>query len=612
MDIRPRQLLLEMWKAAADYSYGDGTWRFAGRAAPNSTSDAEQMLCLMYPAYQMTGMGFVRPDETARDVCAALEGLGDARQIPQVLSRALVQYLQRYTDSNGAPVFAGGSYFQALHEGDTLTPDQEALEVVDSFSMSITLSLAILGFVKEFRPTVRRSALLDEMRALEAAASHRLTASMVGILRCFTVRSFTPDSPDGQALRDLVNTDDSPRERVLDSFREALVPARTALRELKLGVDLSSSDVVEDDSLLFECGWSWGVIRDAPPVDPGGNYEVAQAKGLAEARPSLYFTLSALDGIADLFSERTRRLGLIGPEQEGLVGALALRQNLAQLYWATIARFGRARWAVEEIPWRGRLAADEGPETDYDTLLAASITIEALATERARDVDVARIASVLEELAIRGRVTRRARLREQATQLHVPGVRMELPGAEDLGPPAVWPVADFSTALLKRVARTASVTRDSALRDRLLTLADQIWLRHLQRRQITAGPGAGLWDDIADMFKVEMPDKEPSWYFTERIMEALVSVATIANTRPYSSRLAELALDMIAEADHLHAGELLRQSPTAALPARTQLHGIGASLRRARELRERQPATAVAIVQEALRDLDKLALARRG
>ncbi|ABW16228.1 conserved hypothetical protein [Parafrankia sp. EAN1pec] len=609
MDIRPRQLLLEMWEAAAEYSYQGSGWKFSGRAESNSTSDAEQLLCLMYPSYQMPGMEIVKPDETAKDVRVALERIGDARQIPQVLVRALSEYLERYTNERGAPVFSGGSYFQPVGQGEPLTPEQRALEIVDSFSMSITLSLAILGFVREFRPTVRRDALLAEMRELEKAASRRLTASMVGILRSFTVRTFAAYSEEGRALCDLVNTEGKSTEKVLDEVRDALVPARTSLRELKLGVELSA-EAVDDDSVLFECGWSWGIIRDAPPVDAGTGVVVDQSPGVAQAKPSLYFTVVALDGISDLFSARTRQLGLINPDQEGLVGALQLRSNLAQLYWSTIARLGRSRWPVEEVPWRSANPADEGPETDYDTLLAASITIEALATERARDVDIARIADVLAELAVRGRVTRRARLREPAIELHVPGVRLPLTGAEDLGPAMEWPVADFSTALLKRVARTAAVTRDSALRDRLVGLADEIWDRHVRLRQLSDGPGAGLWDDIS-LFKLSPTDKGPSWYFTERVMEALVTVAAVSVARPYSARLADLALDMLAEADHLHTAELLRESPTSTVPARTQLHGIGANLQRARELRERQPATSIAIVQAALRDLDALAMARR-
>ncbi|WP_255360452.1 hypothetical protein, partial [Frankia sp. EI5c] len=46
--MRPRQLLLEMWRAVAEYSCAEGAWKFGGRIERNSTSDAEQLLCLMY------------------------------------------------------------------------------------------------------------------------------------------------------------------------------------------------------------------------------------------------------------------------------------------------------------------------------------------------------------------------------------------------------------------------------------------------------------------------------------------------------------------------------------------------------------------------------------
>ncbi|CUU55221.1 hypothetical protein Ga0074812_104302 [Parafrankia irregularis] len=624
LDIRPRQLLLEIWKATTRYSFVNEEWMFGGRNGRNSISDAEQLLCIMYPGYQMAGMGFVRPDETARDVAEALAQLGDCRQIPHVMVRTLLDYMERYSDEKGNPSFAGGSYFQPERDGEELTVEQLELEVVDSFSMSITLSLAVLGFVKELRPTVRRASWQEEMNALETAAAGRLTAAMVGTLRSFTVRSFTAESEDGRELCDLVNVSGSSQENVLYELRDALAQVRASLSELTMDVETPSSEVMEDDTQLFECGWTWGITRDAPPVEVGTASRVSHAPGVAEAKVSLYFTLVALDGITDLFSDRTKRLNLITPEQQGLARALRIRLKLAQRYWATIARFGRNRWALEEIPWRGRQPENEGTETDYESLLATSITVEALTTEQSiRDVDIERVAKILEQLARRGRVTGRARQGELAITLHDPGIRIELTGAETLGPPVAWQVADFSTTLLKSVARTAYITRDSVLRDRLVTLADQIWSQHLQRRQVAAGPNAMLWDNIGNVFNPgdavnpgdalasdEWAGTNPSWYFTERVMESLVAVAGISEIAPYSKRLADLALEMLTEADHLHACELLRQSWSFAVPTRTQLCGIETNLRRAREIRELQPATAIAILQKALRELDALALAR--
>ncbi len=62
---------------------------------------------------------------------------------------------------------------------------------------------------------------------------------------------------------------------------------------------------------------------------------------MAEARPYLYFTVVALDGIQDLFSERTRILGLLDEEQQRLARALQLRLDLTRQFWAKIATFGR-------------------------------------------------------------------------------------------------------------------------------------------------------------------------------------------------------------------------------------------------------------------------------
>ena len=60
--------------------------------------------------------------------------------------------------------------------------------------MSVTLSLATIGFVRVFRTAVRREEILQEIAALESMASARLSAAMVGLLRSFTVNVFDVDS----------------------------------------------------------------------------------------------------------------------------------------------------------------------------------------------------------------------------------------------------------------------------------------------------------------------------------------------------------------------------------------------------------------------------------
>ncbi len=154
---------------------------------------------------------------------------------------------------------------------------------------------------------------------------------------------------------------------------------------------------------LFECGWSWGIVTEAPPIEtdePVGE----QPKGAAQDAPYLYFTVIALDAIEDLFSERTRILGLLNDEQQRLSRALQLRWELTRSYWATVATFGDGhRWPLEDIPWR---TTDEDA-SDYYTLLVTSLAVKGLARERGSDTELARVGMVLTELANRARITRR-------------------------------------------------------------------------------------------------------------------------------------------------------------------------------------------------------------
>ena len=131
------------------------------------------------------------------------------------------------------------------------------------------------------------------------------------------------------------------------------------------------ADELENRGRLFECGWSWGVVDGAPEI-PYASGIGEQPVGVAEARPYLYFTVVALEGIQDLFSERTRILGLLDEEQQRLARALQLRWDLTRQFWATIATFGGGRWPLEDLPWM----TTDGRESDYYSVLLASIVIQ--------------------------------------------------------------------------------------------------------------------------------------------------------------------------------------------------------------------------------------------
>ncbi|OPG09486.1 SCO2524 family protein [Microbispora sp. GKU 823] len=604
MKLQPRQQLLELWEAAARASYRDGVWAWGGRDGSNSISDAEQLLCFMYPASELPGFRLDTPDETADDVLAALAVLGDSVEIPKLLLKVIGQYLRTYTADDGRPLFSGGSYFRSVDDETKVTPEQLQLDVVDSFSMSVTLALGTLGFLKVFRQSVRRESIRREIRELEDLASKRLSAAMAGLLRSFTVNAFDPGSTAGRALLRTVNQTGAPVRRVLDDLRRELRPVRAGLRDLTIG---SGSQVdLDNENLLFECGWTWGIVKDAPdivtPLDIG-----PQPKGVAADTPFLYFTVNALVGIADLFSARTRVLSLLNDDQITLAQAIQRRWDLTQSYWRTIATYGRGTWPLEDIPWR---TVDE-KESDYYSLGVTAMVVQSLVNNRAADVDLGRVAAVLEELAVRARIIRRAVPGDPPVLMHSPGVPINLHGSDVLGPHLVWVVSDFAITLLKRTIWAASIAQNTRMRERLLALADQIW-RHIMLRRHTDGPAAGLWDQPGNVFSdIQVRDEEPSWYFSERVVEFLVSAAASSGEPPLRSpQLVELALQMLGEAEHLLDQELVTRPLVGGQTIQPKLRSIQASLQRARAIVSDRPATAQALINDALLGLERLAAAR--
>ncbi|KAB8184816.1 SCO2524 family protein [Microbispora catharanthi] len=604
MKLQPRQQLLELWEAAARASYRDRVWTWGGRDGSNSISDAEQLLCFMYPASELPGFRLDTPDETADDVLAALAVLGDSVEIPKLLLRVMGQYLRTYTADDGRPLFSGGSYFRPLDDEAKVTPEQLQLDVVDSFSMSVTLALGTLGFLKVFRQSVRRESIRREIRELEDLASKRLSAAMAGLLRSFTVNAFDPGSTAGRALLRTVNQTGAPTRRVLDDLRRELRPVRAGLRDLTIG---SGSQVdLDNENLLFECGWTWGIVKDAPdivtPLDIG-----PQPKGVAADTPFLYFTVNALVGIADLFSARTRVLSLLNDDQITLAQAIQRRWDLTQSYWRTIATYGRGTWPLEDIPWR---TVDE-KESDYYSLGVTAMVVQSLVNNRAADVDLGRVAAVLEELAVRARIIRRAVPGDPPVLMHSPGVPINLNGSDALGPHLLWVVSDFAITLLKRTIWAASIAQNTRMRERLVALADQIW-RHIMLRRHTDGSAAGLWDQPGNVFTdIEVRDEEPSWYFSERVVEFLVSAATSSGEPPLRSpQLVELALQMLGEAEHLLDQELVTRPLIGGQTIQPKLRSIQASLQRARAIVSDRPATAQALINDALLGLERLSAAR--
>jgi hypothetical protein len=604
MRIQPRQQLLEIWRATARASYRNGAWVWGGRDKANSISDAEQLLCIFYPNSEVPSFKVDVPNEASEDVLESLSGLGNGIEIPQVLIRAFGEYLRTYQTADGTPLFSGDTYFSSSEPNTDLTPDQRALDVVDSYSMSVTLCLAALGFLKVFREQVRREALKREVDELLALASTRLTAAMVGLLRSFTVNVFIPNSPAGRVLTRTINQTGLSERQAVHELQRALTGVRAGLRDVQIGS--GQAEALDDENTLFECGWTWGVAQDAPEIAIDESIG-AQPKGYARVGPYVYFTVVALDGISDLFSERTRVLGLLSPLQQRLAGALQLRWDLTQRFWSTIATFGGGKWPLEDIPWR----TNDGQESDYFSLLVTAIAVPDLIRRRAPDADLTRVGRVLDDLAGRSRVTRRPLQDDPAIEMHSPGLSLTLTGGEKLGPGMSWLITDFPALLLKRAVNISGLARSTELRDYVVNIADSVW-QHLLSRRLRSGSGAGLWDQAGGAFpEVETQHELPSWYFTERVVECLVQTANALSGAPLrSGRLIEVALDLLNEADHLYDHELLNGSPETP-QLRTDLKRLDSTLQRARTIVHERPASAVALVSAVLRELDLLIAARQ-
>jgi len=613
VSIQVREQVLEIWRSLIDFSYGEGTWSWGDRLGSNSISDAEQLLCVLYPATNIPVLRIDDPDEIAPDVLVALGGLGHDLDAVRTFTGVLLEYMERHRDTDGRPEFSAGSYLDSPECGrDAITQDQLCLEVVDSYSMSITLCLSVLGYVQKLDTKVTSRRMTEELRRLRDLTSDRLTGAMEGMMRSFSVHVFDIASEPGDHLCSLVDQTADGKVRVLgERLARSLKAIRNSLRSEMLLTPGGGTvaDALENDRKLLECGWSWGPVRAGPATARGERPAAACA---AEDMPYLYFTGVALDGIEDLFSPRTQVLGLLDDTQQRLSSSLQLRWRLCMDYWQRVATFGTGRWPVEDLPWR----TTDGVESDHFTLLVTSMMIQKLHVDRSGTSQALRLGKVLEDLAGRGLITRRPVAGDPAVELHDPGTSVVLRGSESFGPELAWRITNFSSLLLKRTVQTASLVKEAQDRERLVTLGDAVW-RHVLARRLTGRRGGGLWDEPGGVFDTDgRPRAMPSWYHTQRVCECLVAAASsCTDPPPVSSQLTRLADEFLAEAEHIFDQERLFGT-WAAVPGNSRTgttapaQAIRAELDRARELRHTRPGTAVTVLQEVLKELESLARPR--
>ncbi|TMR05636.1 hypothetical protein ETD83_05750 [Actinomadura soli] len=609
MRIQPREELLNLWRSIMKVSLDGDKWQWGGRYERNSISDAEQLLCIIYPATVLPYFRIDQPDDTADDILEVLRPLGDELDIPQRLVELLIEHIEYYTEDDG-PSFTGGSYFKSAKDGTEPTPQQMQVDVVDSFSMAVSLMLSTLSLVRGFSSTVMSPEAEARVRHLERIANVRLTAAMVGLLRSFVINVFTPDSREGLALLGTVNRSNRSTRQVAEELRSSLQEIRASLGEVTFGFrQQRAAELIENRNRLFEIGWTWGIAQDAPDVE-GVPSVTNQRRGIAESAPFLYFTVNALDGITDLFSGRTTVLGLLNDEQQRLAGALKLRWELTQRYWGTIATFGDARRRpLEDLPWR----TTDDRESDHFSLLIISLVLQDQEVRGTTStMERPRLADILMKLGERGRVTSRATRDDAAVRYHTPGTEIQLVGSGRDGPDLFWRLNDFSPLLLKNVLRLARLTRDADLREDLIQTADEIWV-HIFQRRIEHSVNAGLWDDAANVFEgLKKHNDRPSWYYTERIVECIVmAIGLIQDPLPRSANIHAVARAILSETDNLFDLELLEANVVDRGALRVQLEEARLNLNHAHEIASLRPATAIATVMDILRTLEKVRVARQ-
>nr|BFD84953.1 SCO2524 family protein [Streptomyces sp. Xyl84] len=607
MQIKPRQHLLDIWRATARHSFEDGKLVTGDTDGLSSVADAERLLCLLYPATEVPAFRLDQPDTTERDVLRALEGIGSRLEIPLNLITALTQFMRTHTGPDDSPTFSGGHYFKPSDPEGEITHAQAQLGVVDSYSMSVTLCLATLGFLKVYEATTTRPEVRRAIEELREATNARLTSAMISLLRSFTVNVFDAESEQGKRLIQVIGQNRQSDRAVLQQFSRRLRPLRaTIIESLTRGIQVDES--IRDESQLFECGWAWGVVRDAPRVTDLDVQVPGQPDGIADRLPYVYFTVVALDGIQDLFSERTLTLGLLDADQQKLSEALRLRWELSQQYWSAVARFGDDRWPLEDLPWQ---TTGLRLESEYFSLTVAAILVHDLVRRKATDDDLTRTVAIMERLADRGRVTSRMTRNDPTIALHNPGVTMPLAGSERSGSLLLWRMTDFSAQLLKRIVQLAELSRNIDAQDRLLRLAEQTF-GHLWNRRIEEGTGTDLWDDVRNVY----PDARGaaprlSWSITERITECLVAARNLYEQEPIRSpELAQLARELLSEATHLFGKEQLEASAGSDGGRGRTMRSIESRLEHARSLLDDRPATAFALALPVLQELDTLAQAR--
>lgn len=590
------------------------------------------------------------------------DGGGSPGPVLQRLAEALLAYFRRHSTpaenpEEAIPTFRCETYLDPPHDDNgeplplALEDADRTITVVDAFAFSLTVSLyAKYTASRLLRALQGANASLGQAEVWQeviAYADKRLTAAMQGLLASFAFKAFDSKEAFSEATGWPWPGDsgDSERSALRAASRARLDDVASALRALGFRPP-------NDTAIAFECGWAWAPLADneilgggkasnqrtgATDEDAGDEraFRAAVLKSVeplkyrSENAPYLYFTINALDSVEDLGWELIDRNEILTKDQLMLASRLKRLANLTREYWLAIAMapsdgLGAGLWRLETLPFH---TTDGVPSLYHNLYLARIVSTHDLLT----DNDVERLISFASRLSEAGRITtrpvidRRSQLKQSThdpvlKELHHPGTRITLDGVEKTKKAGSarksycsYLLYDFSPQVLKLCGQLLEVAESPEMRSRLDRLIESVW-NHLNSRRARNAAFEGLmWDDpgrLKDWTRahgglapVEAPPRARggqvvSWYITERVVEALASVARgeRAELRPSPD---VLRVASAIESEFLSALVHVRnRSPETASK-------VEAAMQRAQGHLYTRPALALGILMTVADDIEK-------
>jgi len=450
---------------------------------------------------------------------------------------------------------AGGSYFTTMSKSETIRD----LPVVDAMSMGISVSLATLKLLsrlsKDSPPAAKYVA--DHWSSLRGKAVERLRICMYAIHDSFVVADI-----EG-AVWDQSIGNDYPWDR------GAQLSVIQKIRDLRIQTSAGSLEGP------FEVGWSWGIqaggLRAPRPEGLNNPVEYEESDAFSDPNVYLYFTAVALDGLVDLWDEEVQTGEFLGPDELILANRLRAMSTVTLEYWTILASQRNAQTGLirlQDLPWR----TTDKDESEYYSIYLLNILLRQGSSMRSELVE--QMVMLAKELAERGRITRRPLLpppgvnQDSGVLLQRPGKVLTLGLVNSEGKALAnetdslkWSMYDYSPALLKAVSQLSVIAKDPQVFRTGMELMSQI-LIHLERRRLTSGSDgrgdAAAWDHAESVFPTlaSLSGGRPivgtgrggltSWYFTERVVEALTMVCGQSSVNaPAVPLLSQLAVELV-------------------------------------------------------------------